>query len=155
MSVWASVTRVARKLQAAVAWLWPWLCLPAFAAGLGVLGWRLWDEARDTTRGTVAQARNFYGVLRVVEYDADDPELAHLLLRHGRISHGCQFTSEDRRSQPTTYYGEDSPYATYQSVPALLLQPFPVATMTLPRSTATPRPTANGQPQGSLLTTDY
>jgi hypothetical protein len=41
-----------------------------------------------------------------------------------------------------TYSGEDNAYATYQSIPALLLQPYPGAPKTSEReATATPKPT--------------
>lgn len=52
--------------------------------------------------------RNFYGVLRVREYEEMDPTAHYLSLQHGRISHGIQFTWEGKRRLPTTYYGEKS-----------------------------------------------
>jgi len=50
--------------------------------------------------------RNFYGTvhLRVFGRGAD----RSLALMHGTIRHGAQFTSDERRRQPTTYYGEAS-----------------------------------------------
>lgn len=45
-----------------------------------------------------------------------------------------------------TYYGEDSPYATYQAVPALVLKPLPVASMSLEEATPTPEATSTSQP---------
>jgi spermidine synthase len=56
----------------------------------------------------VYQARNFYGVLQVIDEDADEPEMHLIKLRHGRIIHGVQYQAEDRRHVPTTYYGADS-----------------------------------------------
>lgn len=56
----------------------------------------------------VDASRNFYGVLTVREYDASDPQKRYLLLEHGRITHGLQFTDPARASQPTTYYMERS-----------------------------------------------
>lgn len=56
----------------------------------------------------VDRARNFFGVIAVIDYDGDNPETHHLLLRHGRITHGCQFTDPDKRRWATTYYGDDS-----------------------------------------------
>jgi hypothetical protein len=50
-----------------------------------------------------------------------------------------------------TYYGEDSPYATYQGVPALVLKPLPVATTTLEE--ATPTPQATSTPQATATST--
>lgn len=59
--------------------------------------------------GTVVEAaRNFYGVFTVREYGAENPETRYLLLEHGRITHGLQFTDPSRANQPTTYYMERS-----------------------------------------------
>ena len=53
-------------------------------------------------------ARNFFGVVRVMEQYADDPE-AHLYsLRHGAITHGWQYVAPERRRRPTTYFTRES-----------------------------------------------
>ena len=51
--------------------------------------------------------RNFYGGLRVMDNSPGDPDNLRKLL-HGTIDHGEQFTSAERRRQPTTYYGPQS-----------------------------------------------
>jgi hypothetical protein len=56
----------------------------------------------------IATERNFFGVLGVYEYDVDDPMLHRRVLKHGETVHGLQFVLEEKRSWPTTYYGEGS-----------------------------------------------
>jgi len=51
---------------------------------------------------TIAQTRNFYGVLRVTKMS--DPPGPRRILTHGQTTHGSQF-HDDRRSTPTAYYG--------------------------------------------------
>jgi hypothetical protein len=51
-----------------------------------------------------AIARNFYGVVYVVELDKEDPERHRFVLMNGQITHGRQFTRPDLRSEPGTYY---------------------------------------------------
>ncbi len=57
---------------------------------------------------TVHATRNFYGTLKVFEYDADDPENRYYLLLHGATTHGLQFAADDKAMRHTTYYGETS-----------------------------------------------
>jgi hypothetical protein len=56
---------------------------------------------------TIAQARNFYGVLEVREYGAGTTEPRYALV-NGRISHGVQFRSPQNLRVPTQYYHADS-----------------------------------------------
>ncbi len=56
----------------------------------------------------VSADRNFYGILRVVDENRGRPESHRLVLLHGRISHGWQYTSPDLRDTATAYYGENS-----------------------------------------------
>jgi SAM-dependent methyltransferase len=58
--------------------------------------------------GSVEVLRSFFGVLKVEEEHAGDPERHVYLLRHGRILHGFQFASEAKRRVATSYYGEGS-----------------------------------------------
>jgi hypothetical protein len=98
-------------LKPPTGWRWSWfanLCLPAFAVGLCALGSALYRQAQDTLTGSQSLSRNFYGVLRVTRYGAGDPDTDRLVLRHGRISHGCQLLSVDGCTRPTTYYWEGS-----------------------------------------------
>jgi hypothetical protein len=69
----------------------------------------------------IDRARNFFGVV-TVKKDTFTPEksgvekgaaeniapIEEILLVHGRISHGRQFTDQARRDWPTSYYGETS-----------------------------------------------
>ena len=86
-----------RRLAGAGLWL-----------GLVVLGMVLWLLARRAENEIVAGARNFYGVLTVYEHQKTDPKAHHLLLQHGRITHGLQFVAPEQAHWPTTYYGDDS-----------------------------------------------
>ncbi|MGH9774330.1 MAG: fused MFS/spermidine synthase [Candidatus Acidiferrales bacterium] len=76
---------------------------------------------RDEVAHNRLMARNFYGVLRVVDETApnivlvrgadekqlgEDPRYRKLM--NGTIDHGLQFLSPSRRREPTTYYGPDS-----------------------------------------------
>lgn len=53
-------------------------------------------------------ARNFYGVVSVVERDSDDPAHHSVNLYSGRIVHGLQFVDAAKKHEPTTYYGRAS-----------------------------------------------
>jgi hypothetical protein len=53
-------------------------------------------------------SRNFYGVVRIREYNADQPERLERVLIHGQVMHGQQFMAPQRRRQPTSYYTEAS-----------------------------------------------
>ena len=50
-----------------------------------------------------ALARNFYGMLRVNEYDKGE-EIETRRLVHGAITHGVQFVNPERRRDPIAYY---------------------------------------------------
>ncbi len=51
-------------------------------------------------------ARNFYGVIRVIEFNPDQPEKHAYALAHGITTHGFQFIAPNRRLLPTCYYTE-------------------------------------------------
>ena len=56
--------------------------------------------------GAVATARNFYGVLTVVsDKFGGSPRLTE---KHGRITHGFQFSEETKKRIPTTYFTPQS-----------------------------------------------
>ncbi len=84
---------------------WSWALL---AVGSMALAVALFLHVEESMRGTIAQVRNFFGVLRVVDYAGDDPEERHYTLMHGRIEHGSQYLSAERRYWPTSYFGPDS-----------------------------------------------
>ena len=75
---------------------------------IGALGWGLWSQAKDANEGATASSRNFYGVLAVMEYYTDDPENHYRLLRHGRITHGFQYTDPIHARRQTSYYSGKS-----------------------------------------------
>ena len=53
-------------------------------------------------------ARNFYGVISVVERNADDPQRHVFNFYSGRIVHGLQFVDPDKRHEPTAYFGRET-----------------------------------------------
>lgn len=57
---------------------------------------------------TLLTERNFYGLLRVWENNADQPPVKTYELTHGKTAHGFQFESATLRDLPTTYYTEKS-----------------------------------------------
>ncbi len=52
--------------------------------------------------------RNFYGVIRVIEMNAHDPELRAYSLVHGITQQGFQFEAADKHDLPTSYYTQES-----------------------------------------------
>jgi spermidine synthase len=74
-----------------------WVVGVALVLGLGVV--RVQDHQEDN-QGVAWMARNFYGALKV--YEVTDG--GYLSMLHGQIIHGQQFTDEQRRRQPTSYY---------------------------------------------------
>jgi hypothetical protein len=63
---------------------------------------------KGTYADSVAQHRNFYGVLRVVRTNSGDPKEAQHVLMHGRVIHGSQYLSPDKKRLGTTYFGPAS-----------------------------------------------
>ncbi len=59
-------------------------------------------------RNVVYQSRNFFGTLTIRKQDADNPRAETLVLLNGTTIHGSQFTSPQRRGEPTSYYGPAS-----------------------------------------------
>ena len=68
----------------------------------------LTHTVRQVTDGNRVIARNFYGVLRVVDPDDPAAEGATRSLANGMINHGEQFLDPHRAMTPTTYYGPQS-----------------------------------------------
>lgn len=52
-------------------------------------------------------ARNFYGGLRVAEYDVGTKDEVRVLV-HGTVTHGVQYSAPGRRGEPISYYGPAS-----------------------------------------------
>jgi hypothetical protein len=56
----------------------------------------------------IAQFRNPYGFVKVVDYQFLDKAFSYRALIHGKIMHGLQFTDQSKLRWPTTYYGHSS-----------------------------------------------
>jgi SAM-dependent methyltransferase len=64
------------------------------------------STARDTK--VVNAVRNFYGTLKVFDENYKEPSREVLVLYHGAITHGLQYTDPIKRERPTSYYGPSS-----------------------------------------------
>jgi hypothetical protein len=65
-------------------------------------------QARKDGTNVFAAARNFYGAYKVHLYNEQDLRGRCILLSHGGITHGLQFTHFEFTDWPTTYYGATS-----------------------------------------------
>ncbi|TAJ21401.1 MAG: ferrichrome ABC transporter permease [Dehalococcoidia bacterium] len=77
----------------------------AAVVGVFVLTFALVQQVRVRQRGVEFVGRNFYGSVRVYEAFAGDQQMHQRVMEHGRILHGFQFTSQERRAAKTGYYG--------------------------------------------------
>lgn len=84
----------------------PWwvavLCLGG-AAGIVLQGQRPVGNQH-----ILEMSRNFFGVLTILEENADDPARHKRLMQHGSTFHGLQFIAADKQSLPTSYYSPES-----------------------------------------------
>ena len=85
----AVLARVGRMLRLFV--------LMAAVMGLAVMVMDIRSEVRLT-------ARNFFGVVQVLEQYPGDALWYQYSLKHGAINHGFQFIAPERRGLPTAYY---------------------------------------------------
>ena len=74
----------------------------ALASLLATAGCGVWSVV-EFYDGTIATARNFYGVLRVQEHSPSAANGRRSLV-HGSIMHGTQYSAPEFRRQPTSYY---------------------------------------------------
>jgi spermidine synthase len=81
--------------------------LAAMVVALVALAITLYVRAASERRSAVARARNFYGVLKVLEVNRGTSD-AYYELANGRISHGAQFEAAANRRVPMCYYYADS-----------------------------------------------
>jgi SAM-dependent methyltransferase len=66
-------------------------------------------EYYDYIRGNVlVMKRNFYGTLRVKEYERGNEAAASRALLHGVINHGWQYVDPAKRKEPISYFGPGS-----------------------------------------------
>lgn len=84
---------------------WPSILL---MTGVAVLWGFLGREMRGMTSGALAVSRNFYGELRVRQYNGIYDWEGYRTLVHGAINHGEQYTHPARRREIATYYCEDT-----------------------------------------------
>jgi hypothetical protein len=85
---------------------WPRRTAGLLAVGCCALVVALGMQIRESMRGSLVSARNFYGVLSVFEYnEAAGPYSRYYLLQHGRITHGMQFAAPQRAREITSYFG--------------------------------------------------
>jgi len=80
----------------------------ASSVGVLLLGTLVILIMRAISAEMLLATRNFYGVLRVWEMNADLPAIRAYQLTHGKTVHGFQFEASDLRDLPTTFYAEDS-----------------------------------------------
>lgn len=84
-------------------WVWVGLiCL------VGILTMVIEVGRANADEKLLIRSRNFYGVLRLWEEYADDPDRRRYVMQHGTTIHGLQFTDPSRRRRPTAYYGPGS-----------------------------------------------
>lgn len=84
---------------------WPSILL---LTGVAVLWGFAGREIREMTRGALVVRRNFYGELRVRQYNGVYDWEGYRTLVHGTINHGEQYTHPARRREIATYYCEDT-----------------------------------------------
>jgi len=76
----------------------------AVAAGVMVASYLYVSSYQESAREMV---RNFYGGLRVTEFDVATDDEARTMV-HGTVIHGKQFTAPERHRERITYYGPGS-----------------------------------------------
>ncbi len=76
-------------------------------AALGFSGYHLYGYISALSKDARVMTRNFYGALRVKDFEPEDLNVASRRLIHGVIMHGEQYLGP-RRREPTTYYGLNS-----------------------------------------------
>lgn len=87
-----------------------WLRPVGFATGaffLMGLGAAVYDEIA-VERALVERVRNFYGVLRVVKEDEDDPDHYSLVMQQAGVDQGSQFQKFETHLQPSCGFDSDS-----------------------------------------------
>jgi len=84
---------------------WAWVLL---LIGLPIFATTLVVDTYCSLKGAKELSRNFYGVLKVNENYAGEPDQHQFSLQHGGTLHGLQFTSPEKRKIPATYYTDGS-----------------------------------------------
>ena len=78
------------------------LAVTAFVA------WNAWEYIDYIRTNALLMTRNFYGTLRVKEYERGSDGLSSRALVHGVINHGWQYTDPKLRREPISYFGPGS-----------------------------------------------
>lgn len=65
-------------------------------------------QVLSTFKDTLWVARNFYGVVRIIEVPAKDAVPAYREMLHGQVRHGFQFVDPQWQTFPTSYYSPDA-----------------------------------------------
>jgi hypothetical protein len=79
---------------------------PVVAALLTVALWGAhWTRPPPSEDLVIDQQRNFFGVLRVLEANRDEPRLHRMKLRNGSTLHGVQHATGRNRLEPVSYFG--------------------------------------------------
>ena len=84
----------------------PWWAAALCIAGVGGIFVQSRRPVQNQT--AIENARNFFGILTVLDEAPDDPEQHKRLMQHGTTYHGLQFQSADKQLIPTAYYSPDS-----------------------------------------------
>jgi hypothetical protein len=75
-----------------------------FAGGLGWAGWIAWQD----NELIVERVRNFYGVVKVVKEDVDDPEEYSLAMMQAGVEQGSQYQIPARTMVPACAFDQNS-----------------------------------------------
>jgi len=81
------------------------MCVAVLVLGLAP---GLWFSQRSSGGNVAYAGRNFYGVLKVLEFGEKNTSHHYYSLLHGRITHGTQLTDPACAAMPTTYFGPGS-----------------------------------------------
>jgi SAM-dependent methyltransferase len=84
-----------------------WPAIAAFTVLAVLIGYQ-GRTLRDSLKGNMYLGRNFYGGLKVTQYNGYYDWRGYRTLAHGSINHGEQYTHPARRHSPTTYYCPDT-----------------------------------------------
>ncbi len=84
--------------------------------GVLALGGLLWTFARGNVEDQLTAQRNFFGVLRVREYEENGRKVRVLV--HGQILHGQQVLSPDFKNKAVSYYTDASGAGLLMSQPS-------------------------------------
>jgi len=97
--------------------LWPtspWLSIAPALVLIGT-GWIVWRGMETYGLQTVKMVRNFYGVVRIVDFTSPEPYRA---MYHGGIMHGGEVRVPGGAHMPSSYFGVTSGYGRlFRSLP--------------------------------------